>query len=648
MATRIKTITVPFNFDAPADLANNTLTLVGNNTIYIPENNAGTPVTFKDVTLYLTQQDLSTATGATIGDYDANVCLQGATSSVFSETADLTHSGENMSGVFNINAGFTSHFASNFGTGQSKTCLISARISRTTGTGVTTRGVYAWMDITYSYDDTQPTHIKTICYPFSNVSGPFTSTANTSMGDIPILTGAGGMLSESANTIRHMWVKLHGNHCISAGTAGSQLSANTGGATVAFPISQSNLATDLYRVYLYNANSITTTAPWSFRAWSNNATRWHNLVGELWITYEFNAANTTNVLNYVEVPFHYDIFKIGGMTGSAGTSNASIINKTILIPEPGTILPVRQAAIFYYTASSGNNTPQIKIGTQSGYTGYVSTTSVGAGMCCLQHRFDTGGSGDSGHTFVSGENTFNVCFARASTGSNIGDVTGKIRVLYHSGVSANGISAHNHVIRSLSKNMQMTAATGNTVNAMIEIGDSNYWWTGFGMHFHRWEGSQNNPWDIIIKQNVGEGAESFNRVYNTGADKSNEIGYYLNTPNFDKIFKRYPQDLDTTRMEANTTRPININCGVNGSWAYGFEGTVHHITYTWSGNLANTQGGNCTIYLCRADTGERMFKTHFTGNGTYTIKTYDNQVQYFAEAYENNVSMGRSNTSNAV
>lgn len=639
MATRMKTITVPFGFDAVADHANNTLTLVGNNTIYIPENNGTTPVVFKDVALFVTHQDLSTNIGATLADYDANVCLQGATSQVFSEAADLTNTGENVGGLFGP-LDFTSHFTSNFGTGTSKTCLVSTRFSRSTGTGVTTRGVYAWMDITYQYDDTQPTHIKTICYPISNVSGALSATANTSIGDIPTLTGSGGILCETSPVIRQMWVKIMGNHAINAGNTGTFLSANTGGATVTFPISQSNLATDLYRYYLYNANGANSLAPFSFRCWSNVATRWHGTMAELWVTYEFDAANTTNTLNYIEGGVEFD-----SPTNGTISANAQIISRTVLVPEPGPILPVRQAFQLYYVAPA-SATPQVKVGSQSAYTGYAMVGSVMGGMYSLQHRFDTGGSGGSGLTLQQGENTFNVALYRSSA-QTLYNTSGKIKILYHSGVSANGVGAHNHVIRRTAKPMQLTLESQNTRNAIFEIGDS-YWLTTYGADIFKYSPAASDSTFLRVKQNPGEGSASWIVVYNNLCVNDAELTYSQAIARLRNDFKRHPTDLDSERMDANTTRPFQYSSLFTCALGVQLFGTISNITYTWQGEIANTAGGNVTIYLCRADNGERMYKTHIVGNGTYTIKTFDNSVQYYADAYESNVSMGRSNTSNAI
>lgn len=639
MTTRIKTITVPFGFDAVADHANNTLTLVGNNTIYIPENNGTTPVVFKDVALFVTHQDLATATGSTLADYDANVCLQGATSQVFTESADLTNSGENVGGLFGP-LNFTSHFTSNFGTETSKTCLVSTRFSRSTGTGTGTRGVYAWMDITYQYDDTQPTHIKTICYPVSNVSGALSSTANTSIGVIPQLTGTGGMLCETSPVIRDMWFKIQGNHAINAGTAGTFLSANTGGTTITLPISQSNLATDLYRYYQVNANTVDTSSPFSLRLWSNVATRWHGTMAELWINYEFDAANTTNVLNYIEGGVEFD-----SPANGTTSANAEIITRTLLIPEPGPILPVRQAFQLYYVASA-SATPQVKIGSQSAYTGYAMVGSVMGGMHSLQHRFDTGGSGGSGLTLQQGENTLNVSLYR-STAQALYNTSGKIKLLYHSGVSANGIGAHNHVIRYTAKPMVLTLATQNTVNSIFEIGNE-YWLDTFGADIFKYCSGSADAVSMRIKQIPGEGDGSWVQVYSDLYINDAELTYSNAVARLRNDFKRHPTDLDSERMNANTTRPYQYSTLVSDALGVQLFGTVSNITYTWEGEIANTQGGNVTIYLCRADNGERMYKTHVTGNGTYIIKTYDNSVQYYADAYESNVSMGRSNTSNAV
>ncbi len=637
MAERIKTITVPFNFDNPAELANNTTTLIGNNTIYIPENNANTPVVIRYAGLFLSHADASTATGTQLAEYTANVTLQGAAVSHFRELGDLTNTAENQAGVLGP-IDHTAHFAANFGTVQSKDCIVEALFSRNIGTGVGTRAVYAWMDITYTYDDTQPTHIKTICFPVSNISGALATTANNVIGTVPVLTGGGSpMLCETSPVIRQMWMVFKGNNG-NAAVTDHNLTVGVGGASQALPTVECALQTGTYHTFLYNANTVNTLAEFSPRAWGSLATRWHNLVSELWITYEFDAANTTRALNYVEQGLEFDS-PLPGTT----SANSTIIARSLMIPEPGLIIPIRQA-LEMRGAAPATGTWQVKVGSQSNYTGYAFVGGQVAGMFIMQHRFDTGGSGGNGLTLTNGENSYNVAIYR-STAQQIWNLSGKAQFLYQSNVAPSGIGSHNRVVRSLALPMRLTAAVSNVQNSSISNIGSDYYLNTMGLDLYAYTTAATQGISIKARELPGESAEGWNTLYTDLYINDAELTFSLTTVRARSAFKRHAGDLDATRMNANTARPIEYTFTTAAQLGAQWFATISNITYDWEGEIINSRGGNVTIYLVRNDTGERMYRGYRTGNGTYTIAVHTPGVVMYADAYESNVSLGRSNTS---
>ena len=246
MATRLSPILkIPVNFGNPADLADAALTLLGTPTIYIPENSVGNPVSFVSVMLHVSFQDTSTATGATFTETRATCTLNGAAASTVTELDDLTNTGENIGGVFGP-LDFTAYFNSNYGTGTSKTCDVNAYFDVSTGTGLLTRGVYAWFEIQYTFDDSAANRIKTIGYDLESITGALTTTANTSYGTIKQLTGGGGLLNGYASpAIRYVWAEVHGNFGANNNATGANINYSFDGAgSNALPTREAALATD--------------------------------------------------------------------------------------------------------------------------------------------------------------------------------------------------------------------------------------------------------------------------------------------------------------------------------------------------------------------------------------------------------------------
>ena len=137
-----------------------------------------------------------TASQATFDPNDKN--LQAATVSMatpifpFTETDDITNSGEHLGGVIGP-VDFTTHFSTNW-TGTSMTCDMQVLFDTTTGTA-NYENVNAVLYITYEYDDspsTNTTQIKTVAIPFESITGNLPDGNPIVFAKQPPLGGAGG------------------------------------------------------------------------------------------------------------------------------------------------------------------------------------------------------------------------------------------------------------------------------------------------------------------------------------------------------------------------------------------------------------------------------------------------------------------------
>ena len=639
MAITKHSIKVPVNFGNPADLVDNTLTIIGTPTIFIPENGPVNPVTFTTAMLFIAAQDTSTNTGATVNIFRTQITLSGAAANSVTLAGTMANSGENWGGLFGP-IDYTSYFASNFGTLISKTCQVQVLIDISSGTGLNSRGVYGYFELTYEYDDSAASRINTVCVPFESSTTTLPTTATT-FATLPQLTGAGGWLNGYAGPIiRHRWLEIKGN-CNNNNTATDHninYSFN-GGATQVLPTRESALASDTYQIYLIDTSALSTSTTHTLQLWESLASRFANIIVNEWITFEYTVAGTTEVLNYIETPVEFES-PIAGTT----TAVAHMFVRSILIPEPSTITTLNCAVeLSYNTAASA--TAQVKSGNQGAYRGYAMAANVVAGQFSLQHRLDPGSAAGGTFALTRGENPISVSLYRSA--GAMSNVSGVIRLLYLSGVSPQGIDNHSQTVYSFIRQLSLTTTTDNTVNNdFYSIPNSNYWIQAAGLQYTLW--AQSSAMNLMVQARLqpGEGpGDGWVELYNDFYQSDNELGYGGWVVRARDAFKRYPRDPDRTRMNIET--PRNFRTTTTSAGRYGAKWVIsyHGITYTVSGTIAGSSGGTVNLGLYKENSvGEYELYDLTTrlGNGSYSFTVYDDTMNYYVAAYESDVLKGLS------
>jgi hypothetical protein len=173
MATRQKTI--QFAFPMLASLSDATVTNLTQITAYIPE----TVVAFRSAFIVVDTQDIITATGGPITEWRVGFRLGAAGYTTTTETNDWVNSGENMAPHFVVDV--TSHFTTNW-SGTSMTADCQVYVDQSTGTTLGQRNVTAVLHVTYDYDDTASTHIKTVMIPLDSPTTSLNTAALTEIG----------------------------------------------------------------------------------------------------------------------------------------------------------------------------------------------------------------------------------------------------------------------------------------------------------------------------------------------------------------------------------------------------------------------------------------------------------------------------------
>lgn len=649
MATRKKTIKVPTNFGNRADIATSTNSNTGTVTVGTPlipimENSVGNPVTFTSVNLYIGAQDTSTVTGGSLSGLTATTQITGAATAatVNAVTTVMANTGENWGGLFGP-LDFTAHFNGSFGTETGKTATVKFGGGISTGTGTALRGMYGYFEITYTYSDTATGRTQTICIPYESGTGTLTTTANTTFGVIPNLTGTGGWFSGHTNpVVRHRWIELRGNCNNNNTTTNHGMSyAFDGGTGILLPQRISALGTDNFQIYqidAFSGGSLDTAAPHNFQLWNSLATRWANLIVNEWVTYDYTVSGTTEAWNFIELGAAYS------PPANTATTVADRYSKTILIQEPTPVLYNSAFEIDYTTVASA--TMRFKAGAQASYRGYAQSSNVAGGAFAFQHRIDSGSASGAALSLTRGENVIYGDLYRSLGAATM--ITGTIKLLYKSGISAYGVDAHNHTTTSSIRNFNTSTFLANTIRDNVSYPETNYFITGVGLQHHLWMGGTAALPIVTIAQvgiltgeSIGGGWKYLNVDY---FSSDGELSYVPWTVVAGDDFTRYTRDPDRNRLNLINSREFRTTFSTASIYGYKWITSYHSIYSGVSGTISNSSGGTVTLNLYQlSGTGSTFYDTTSrVGNGAYSFVVYDDTTNYYVVAYENNTYKGVS------
>lgn len=632
MATSVKTIA--YAFPALASLTNNTLTNLTQITVYIPESS---PV-FQRVWVDVSMDDIITATGGSITARTVNLQLGAAGYSSTTNTVTLNNTAENAS--FIITRPFTSYFTTNW-TGTSMTCDLQVLVNQSTGTTLGMVNVCAVLYITYEYDDTAATQIKSVWIP---LNAPRTSLPNTktSHDTVPALDT---YLPEASKTYRDIYIvtRANRNH------------ANTTDFTVTYELSalgttttgsyEAALSTDVYTRYVWDITTyITTNTTHTFNVWASITDRYHCMQAWMVVTYEFTLSGTTSVMNCLILPSE--------IYAPFGGTTASDYQRTITefwIEE--TTPSIQKIACFVNWTATGNEAglnARVGTGTFLAYTNTGSSTVAGDKTMMIRNDSPTGLS------FARGRNTLSVDIYNTS-GNIRGNAPGCFWIVnYTSDISSNGIGSNNKTVISL-----FNAANTNNQQLLVSatsfsIPETNYFISlaGFELKFINQDTFQAGGAAIGAERLSGEGGLSWEPILSNPGIIDLEMGVNTKYSGSNGIFRRWTGDYDTNRLDLETSRRYRLWQASSDASNANYDSftafiTYHSTTFTVSGTISGSSGGTVDIYLLRADTGEIVKSTSQTGNGSYSFTWFDDTENVVVMAYESTTKKGISKIATA-
>lgn len=612
-------------------------------TLHCPES---TGRTFKSVYVEFGFRHKHAGTSS-VSAWRVQAQLNGASVDEVTRTQQINQSGDVQ--FWSWRHDITSHFASNF-TGTSMT--FDLWIAVTLGTGTLINNLSCKLVMTYEFDDTaNSTRVKTVRIPLESQTGLLTNVL-TEIGtnQVPQLTGVGGILPEDSVTVRDIFFEISTNDAGNGTTDFSLELALDAEAATGPGVLYQGLNTAVYLWFLWKRTDMTTTAAHAFKARSTLTSRFTPMAIVLHVTYTYNHAATTRILNSVVLPSLQE----GASIGSTGLD--SIHKTSYMISEPGT-LTMRQSGIFATHVDSAGNTVLVKVGQQASYRTYTQTAgSAQAGYYFLTHRIDSGGALGLG-TDASLARGMNSITHRAYTDnqlllSTVSNYSSYIILNYESDVPTGGDGRANHTVH-----MMTVTAVVNTASNMIydfaaytsPFPSTDYWNNGVTLSMMTGTTITTSGVFIEVKGRHQAGEE------NTGGWRT--LLYSLSISDGEATFwKSYaPQDF-YKRFPADVTRDWLLSNGRAHRWQSNAGGTfiympslvnivtLHHVQYNITGTVSGYtgDGSGITVKAHRLDTGELVGSATTAAGGTYSIPWYNDQIAVFAHARQSDTLAGRS------
>lgn len=695
MATRLKTINHAFT--TLASLTNNTLTNLTQTTVYIPESSP----TFRSVTAHVTCDDIITVTGGTLTTKTFGLRLGAAAYSSVSNANTLTHSSRN--GSFWFTADYTSYFTSNW-SGTSSTCDFQVTINQSTGTTLGMVNVCVTLEITYEYDDTSSTHIKTVKYPLNATVGALTAV-DTTYDTIPAL---GYFLAEGSKTIRNAYVVLEGNTALNGSTTDHTITIHVGTATVTTGNYEAALSTDRYFRYVWELSGSwpSTTATQAFQL-SDTVGRCNHLQAYLVVTYEFkgNATSTTltsaladgtgttvsvtDATVFGTAPYVISVDNeqmlvtsvasndltvtraYNSTTGVAHSNGATVkpcatnsvvlaansdsqygggttssdylrLNTKFYIQEPGPITAGKIAAFVSYTEQSSTSGLNMRIGTGS-FVAYTDNTTTLAGSVAAMVR------NDSAFTLARGLNTLNFDVYTSHAYLVLATLGVYWMVNYVSSLASAGHGSHNHTVAHniVANGTSALTARYLTTATAPSIPETDYYINNVGTCLTSLgSNTASGQFSVSVERLAAEGGVGWDGFYSGGSQADANVGTQRFWADGTRSFKRWPADTAVNRMDVETSRRYRwiLLTGSGGFWPNLCLYVTYHSVgpFTVSDNVTGSDGGTVTIGLYRSSDGELLKSTTRAGNGAYSFDWWDNTENVFTACTDATGNTARS------
>ena len=503
--------------------------------------------------------------------------------------------------------------------------------------------------LTIGYNDQSPRQIKTAIIPIrKDIEVASLERTESTIGFLPALTGANGILCESGVSLKHLSVlyNAHGHSRAARSLPYKICLRLEGEATQSFseiltagsstlrgnPLTFiSTLGFDQNSDVPFFGSTVSLSAGIAAQFWA---------MGLAFATYEFSLSGTTRVLNSAAYPF----FKPGDSTYIDGTSNSSrsySLDIPIRVAEPGAITVMHSGLMVYYTMGSIPNPTRKKLRIGSSEI-TLSNNFAAPTIEGFPFQWPVGNSAGYG-TMISLSYGINpVTFTLVDYGATAQvmrdiAISGILWVNYQSDVPMSGIGTATHVLMGGFSKPQ--ANTGNSTAYGVHTSPVDSWvpmpdyyrvlGVGCQMMDCRESGTSNYRLSVYLGYMPGEGG---GRKYHRGsvfALNSNDNATYRNVIDLTDAYKRTPF-IDSDRAALEITRSAHFHTTRSqGSGSGDFTAyypclivcyeSVHDVEdRTLTGFSGD--GSGIEVLTFQKETNQLVYRTTTSANGRYQVK----------------------------
>jgi hypothetical protein len=620
MATRLKT--VEFGMPPLAAMTDNTLTSLTQITVYLPESSK----VFRSAIAVCSAMGTATAQGnITTRQLQCRLGAAGYTTHTNSNL--YTGSGEDIFCFHSVD--LTAHFTTNW---SGNSMSFDAQVLYDgTATGIAWTNVCVTLYVTYEYDDTSATQIKTVRFPIDMPLGNIgTSKPGSATMTLPQLST---VLTEGSRVYRNKFITVQGNVNVGAATDvtfSMQLDAT---ASITTGIFEGVGATDYWLRYIWDCPNLDPATAMGFYFWGNTAASLCHMQAWLTVTYEFDATAANDCFVSLMIPMEIDS-PLGA--SSSDWSRGSI---DLYIPEPATIVTKSIAFYFFWDAGGAMTGLNMRIGSGS-FVAYATDRAVTqAGSVGAMIR------NDSAYSLARGKNSLVYDVYRTGTSHMGWNTSGFWLINYTCGKPTQGYGAANHTVAYYGgTNFEGTSGQARQPAAAPVIPETAYFLNSLGARVTYYSNTTNTPigLNFSIERLTAEGGQQWQQVYGSSGHTLSETGLHTVYPRFDKMFLRFPGDQGPRRVDLETSRRYRMAWGLGSNvWgALDLLFTYHAITWTVADSVSGFSG-TVTIDLHRASDGEKLLTTSRSGDGAFSFTWYDNTENVFISANDG-THVGRS------
>lgn len=556
-------------------------------------------------------------------------------------TNTIADSGENMS--FHMLFDVSSQFISNF---TSASHVVDASFAIT---AISSNNTSCKLVITYQWDDTDQTRIKTVRIPLESSTGALSATLQNIQGggtgnewqNVPALNT---FLPEASKAYKDIFFETWVNETTTAATTPNP---SLGYALDAEAVSWDGAHEDVgvtARLYrrIWQRKDMNTATSHAFKASTANAQMPFRMLGALLnVTYTYYEPDTSIVMSSIVLAGADEI----GRPGSTTDADKSRFKRQLSIPENNPVL--KQSGLLFSFIDSAAVTMNVRVGAQA-YTAYSNVATLVGGSFMFYHNFDASSRKGAGVTLSkTGDFTIDWYTGSQTAGSTGANVSALMYLNYVADKSTlpGGSANHTHTVVPLFKNTAANTLLNIVTKQIIDIPETNRWITSVCpvLSYNNLTAAANYVIYSAELDTSTSAAAGWVDLYVGQIVADAELAFIISFSRARKDFRRWPLDTDADRMFLEKSRSYRFQMSGTSWFSSNWYISYHTQTNYVSGNVSGYTGGGAGIPIYVYDSEylkELVYESSTNAGGGYGFTWYNASTNFLVGAYQDSTHQG--------